>query len=104
MQQYSHGKTAFLKGTKHNNAYEYLMTGSLTLYSVAVSMPLMKVTSPSSNAIQRFKCRKCCGWSKACFLYTCNYSKFEVEKTKYLSTISAAIVNKKQAIDIPHPM
>ena len=27
-----------------------------------------------------------------------------VEEPKYLSTISVAIVNKRQAIDIPHPM
>ena len=32
---------------------------SLTLYLSAVSMPLTKVISPSSNAMERFKWTKC---------------------------------------------
>ena len=62
VQQYSHSKTAFLNIIKHTQLTSiYNITSSLTLYSVAVSMPLTKVASPSSNAIQRFKWRKCCG-------------------------------------------
>ena len=81
------------------------MTLSLTLYSVAVSMPLTKVISPSSNAIERFKWTKCCVWLKISFLYTYEcLTKILWWSRAYLSAISTTIVNKRQAIDIAHPM
>jgi len=75
----------------------------LTLYAVAVSMPLTKVTSPSSNAMERFRWRKCCVWLKIRFLWTNDHIN-DKEDSVYLSAISAPIVNKRQAIDIEHPM
>ena len=43
---------------------------TLTLYSLAVSIPLTNVISPSSNAMERFKWTKCCVRLNIGFLHT----------------------------------
>ena len=83
------------------------MTSSLTLYSLAASMPLTNVISPSSNAMERFKWIKCCVRLKTHFLlytYVCMDHLYKVKGEPYLNAISATIVNKRQTIDIAHPM
>ena len=83
------------------------MTSSLTLYSLAASMPLTNVISPNSNAMERFKWIKCCVRLKTRFLlytYICMDHLYKVKREPYLNAISVTIVNKRQTIDIAHPM
>ena len=65
----------------------YDVTSSLTLYSLAVSMPLTNVINPSSKAMERFKWIKCCVRLKTRFLHKCIYTHAWITCIKYTYNI-----------------
>jgi len=67
-------------------------------------MPLTKVISPNNSAKQRFKCTKWCDVEKTFFLQMImTFKAYSIIHT-YLKAISIIIVNRRQAIDIAHPI